>query len=65
MVPAATVPPGMVLSTLVRYDDDPVRTAAAVVALEPAGRDAVWVPEAYGFDSVSMGSCRSTPAPRP
>ena len=44
----------MLLSTLIRYDDDPIRTAESVVALEPAGLDVVWVPEAYGFDSVSM-----------
>jgi F420-dependent oxidoreductase-like protein len=44
----------MLLSTQVPYGDDPVRNAEAVVALEQAGVDVVWVAEAYGFDAVSL-----------
>jgi F420-dependent oxidoreductase-like protein len=44
----------MKLSTLLDYADDPVRSADGIVALERAGLDVVWVPEAYSFDAVSL-----------
>jgi F420-dependent oxidoreductase-like protein len=44
----------MLLSTSLRYSDDPVRGAESAIAMEQAGLDVVWVPEAYSFDAVSM-----------
>lgn len=44
----------MLLSTQLQYGDDPVRNAEAVVAMEHAGLDVVWVAEAYSFDAVSL-----------
>jgi alkanesulfonate monooxygenase SsuD/methylene tetrahydromethanopterin reductase-like flavin-dependent oxidoreductase (luciferase family) len=44
----------MKLSTPLQYGDDPVHNAEAVVALEKAGLDVVWVAEAYSFDAVSL-----------
>ncbi|MBA3906945.1 MAG: LLM class F420-dependent oxidoreductase [Pseudonocardiales bacterium] len=44
----------MKLSTQLTYGDDPIRQAEAVVALEQAGLDVVWVAEAYSFDAVSL-----------
>lgn len=44
----------MKLSTQLQYGDDPVRQADAVVELEQAGLDVVWVAEAYSYDAVSM-----------
>ncbi len=44
----------MLLSTQLPYGDDPIRNADAVVALEHAGLDVVWVAEAYSFDAVSL-----------
>ena len=44
----------MKLSTQLQYGDDPIRNAEAVVALERAGLDVVWVAEAYSFDAVSL-----------
>jgi len=44
----------MLLSTQLQYGDDPVRNAEAVVAMEQAGLDVVWVAEAYSFDAVSL-----------
>src|SRR5688500_15363094 len=44
----------MKLSTTLQYGDDPVSNAEAVVALEKAGLDVVWVAEAYSFDAVSL-----------
>jgi F420-dependent oxidoreductase-like protein len=44
----------MKLSTPLQYGDDPVSNAEAVVALEKAGLDVVWVAEAYSFDAVSL-----------
>jgi F420-dependent oxidoreductase-like protein len=44
----------MKLSTQLQYGDDPIRNADAVVALERAGLDVVWVAEAYSFDGVSL-----------
>jgi F420-dependent oxidoreductase-like protein len=44
----------MLLSTQLQYGDDPIRNAEAVVALEQAGLDVVWVAEAYSYDAVSL-----------
>ncbi|MGH4028590.1 LLM class F420-dependent oxidoreductase [Actinomycetota bacterium Odt1-20B] len=44
----------MELSTPLAYAGDPRAAADAVAALEPAGLDAVWVAEAYGFDSPTI-----------
>lgn len=45
----------MKLSMLLsRYTGDPVDTAGLVRELESAGLDMVWVPEAYGFDAMSL-----------
>ncbi|MFC4943992.1 LLM class F420-dependent oxidoreductase [Pseudonocardia sp. GCM10023141] len=44
----------MQLSTALQYGDDPIRNAEAVVALEQAGLDVVWVAEAYSYDAVSL-----------
>jgi F420-dependent oxidoreductase-like protein len=42
------------ISTVVGYAGLSQRTIRAVVDYERAGLDAVWVPEAYGFDSPSV-----------
>jgi F420-dependent oxidoreductase-like protein len=44
----------MKLSTTLMYDGDPRSAADAVVRLEKAGLDTVWVAEAYGFDSPTL-----------
>ncbi len=44
----------MKLSTQLQYGDDPIGQVEAVVALEKAGLDVVWVAEAYSFDAVSL-----------
>jgi F420-dependent oxidoreductase-like protein len=44
----------MLLSTLLQYGDDPVRNAESVVQMERAGLDVAWVPEAYGYDAVTL-----------
>jgi F420-dependent oxidoreductase-like protein len=44
----------MLLSTVLQYSDDPLAGAEAAVAMERAGLDVVWVPEAYSFDAVSL-----------
>jgi F420-dependent oxidoreductase-like protein len=44
----------MLLSTMLRYSDDPIAAAETAVAMERAGLDVVWVPEAYSFDAVSL-----------
>lgn len=44
----------MLLSTPLQYGDDPIRNAEAVVELERAGLDVVWVAEAYSYDAVSL-----------
>ncbi|KUN57406.1 LLM class F420-dependent oxidoreductase [Streptomyces canus] len=45
----------MKLSMLLsRYTGDPVETARLVRDLESAGLDMVWVPEAYGFDAMTL-----------
>jgi F420-dependent oxidoreductase-like protein len=42
------------LTTPLQYDGNPRETADAVVELEKAGLDMVWVAEAYGFDSPTL-----------
>src|SRR3954462_15600160 len=42
------------LSTQLAYDGNPRAAADAVVALERAGLDTVWVAEVYGFDSPTL-----------
>jgi F420-dependent oxidoreductase-like protein len=44
----------MLLSTQLQYGDDPIGNAEAVVELEQAGLDVVWVAEAYSYDAVSL-----------
>ncbi|AYN39414.1 LLM class F420-dependent oxidoreductase [Streptomyces dangxiongensis] len=44
----------MKISMQLRYDGDIVRAARDVTALERAGLDLIWVPEAYGFDAPSF-----------
>ncbi len=44
----------MRVSTLLQYAGNPREAAEAVVALEDAGLDIVWVAEAYGFDSPTL-----------
>ncbi len=44
----------MLLSTVLQYSDDPIVGADRAVAMERAGLDVVWVPEAYSFDAVSL-----------
>jgi F420-dependent oxidoreductase-like protein len=44
----------MLLSTQLQYGDDPVGNAEAVVEMEKAGLDVVWVAEAYSYDAVSL-----------
>ncbi|MFD5543501.1 LLM class F420-dependent oxidoreductase [Streptomyces sp. NPDC127079] len=44
----------MELSTFLDYAGDPRRAADQAAALESAGLDAVWVAEAYGFDSPTV-----------
>jgi F420-dependent oxidoreductase-like protein len=42
------------ISTQLRYAGNPREAADEVVALEQAGLDTIWVPEAYGFDSPTL-----------
>jgi F420-dependent oxidoreductase-like protein len=42
------------ISTQLMYAGNPREAADQVVALERAGLDTVWVPEAYGFDSPTL-----------
>ncbi|HEX2418336.1 MAG TPA: LLM class F420-dependent oxidoreductase [Micromonosporaceae bacterium] len=44
----------MRLSTTVTYSGNPKASADQVAALERAGLDIAWVPEAYGFDSPTL-----------
>jgi F420-dependent oxidoreductase-like protein len=44
----------MKLSVMLNYAGDSKGTADEVSALEKAGVDCVWVPEAYSFDAISM-----------
>ncbi|HAQ22529.1 MAG: LLM class F420-dependent oxidoreductase [Acidimicrobiaceae bacterium] len=44
----------MRISTSLNYATDPSTAAAQARELEAAGVDRIWVPEAYGFDAVSL-----------
>ncbi|MEV0368972.1 LLM class F420-dependent oxidoreductase [Streptomyces sp. NPDC050636] len=44
----------MELATTLQYAGDPRQAAEEVAALEGAGLDAIWVAEAYGFDSPTI-----------
>jgi F420-dependent oxidoreductase-like protein len=44
----------MKLSVMLNYSGDVVGAAREVAALEQAGIDAVWIPEAYSFDAISI-----------
>lgn len=44
----------MELSSPLAYAEDPRTAADKAAALESAGLDAVWVAEAYGFDSPTI-----------
>ena len=44
----------MKLSTQLMYSGNPREAANQVAALEAAGLDTIWVPEAYGFDSPTL-----------
>lgn len=44
----------MRLAVSLDYASDPLPQVEAVAALEAAGLDHVWVPEAYGFDAVTV-----------
>ncbi|MFJ9412686.1 LLM class F420-dependent oxidoreductase [Streptomyces sp. NPDC101227] len=44
----------MELATTLQYAGDPRQSAEEVAALEAAGLDAIWVAEAYGFDSPTI-----------
>ncbi|MGW8377448.1 LLM class F420-dependent oxidoreductase [Streptomyces sp. ODS28] len=44
----------MKISTTLQYAGDPREAADKIAQLEPAGLDAVWVAEAYGFDSPTI-----------
>ena len=44
----------MKISMMLNYAGDVNAAAAEVIALEKAGVEAVWVPEAYSFDAISI-----------
>ncbi len=44
----------MRISTSLNYATDPSTAAAQARELEAAGVDRIWIPEAYGFDAVSL-----------
>lgn len=44
----------MRITTLLNYATDPLAAAAQARELEAAGVDCIWIPEAYGFDGVSL-----------
>ena len=44
----------MKIGTLLNYSGDYVSAVDEIVELERAGLDAVWVPEAYSFDAVTV-----------
>ena len=44
----------MRITTLLNYATDPSTAAAQARELEAAGVDRIWIPEAYGFDGVSL-----------
>ena len=44
----------MRISTSLNYATDPQTAAVQARELEAAGVDRIWIPEAYGFDAVSL-----------
>jgi len=44
----------MRISTSLNYATDPQTAAIQARELEAAGVDRIWIPEAYGFDAVSL-----------
>ena len=44
----------MRITTSLNYATDPQEAAAQAKELEAAGVDCIWIPEAYGFDGVSL-----------
>ena len=44
----------MRITTSLNYATDPQEAAAQAKELEAAGVDCIWIPEAYGFDAVSL-----------
>ncbi|MEE1563915.1 MAG: LLM class flavin-dependent oxidoreductase, partial [Acidimicrobiales bacterium] len=44
----------MRITTLLNYATDPRKAANQARELEAAGVDCIWIPEAYGFDGVSL-----------
>ncbi len=44
----------MRITTLLNYATDPRTAAQQARDLEAAGVDRIWIPEAYGFDGVSL-----------
>ncbi|HIM66328.1 MAG TPA: LLM class F420-dependent oxidoreductase [Acidimicrobiia bacterium] len=44
----------MRITTSLNYATDPTAAAAQAQQLEAAGVDRIWIPEAYGFDAVSL-----------
>ena len=44
----------MRITTLLNYATDPSEAATQARDLESAGVDMIWIPEAYGFDAVSL-----------
>ena len=44
----------MRITTSLNYATDPQTAAAQARELEAAGVDRIWIPEAYGFDAVSL-----------
>ena len=44
----------MRITTSINYTTDPQTAAAQARELEAAGVDRIWIPEAYGFDAVSL-----------
>ena len=44
----------MRISTSLNYATDPQTAAIQALELEAAGVDRIWIPEAYGFDAVSL-----------
>ena len=44
----------MRITTLLNYATDPLAAAEQARELEAAGVDCIWIPEAYGFDGVSL-----------
>ena len=54
MIPAGCDDAAMRITTLLGYATDPLDAAKQAQQLEAAGVDCIWIPEAYGFDGVSL-----------